>query len=332
MRIRDWFVSDDRRLRSGWRSALFVLAFLLVSLVVAVPVVPLLLFCGFGPRAGGDPRASLAVVSLAVTAVALPFVLLVAWVFRRFLDRRSWRSLGFWWDRAAPRDLGLGFVAGAGIILLAAGLLFATGACRYAGLAGLGESDVGALARLALLAGGIAAAALFEEVICRGYIQGNIAERSGPAAAIAASSLIFGVLHGVNPNITVLALANLVLAGALFGLAYERCRTLWLPWGLHFGWNLALGPGLGIPVSGTTMPSALHCQLAGPDWWSGGAFGIEGGLAATLAMAVAIAVLALWRGRPARAVEPAGERTTPPPAEGLSTTGPSILPGGTAPR
>jgi len=311
MHFRDWFVSDDRRLRSGWRAALFMVAFLLVSLAIMVLVVLLLLFSGYTAWAGGAQRPGWTAVALASSAAALPFVLLVAWVFRRFLDRRSWRSLGFWWDRAAPRDLGLGFVAGAGIILLAAGLLFATGGCRYAGLAGLGGSGAGTLVRLALLAAGVAAAALLEEVVCRGYIQGNIAERSGPGAAILTSSLIFGVLHGVNPNVTVLALANLVLAGVLFGLAYERCRTLWLPWGLHFGWNLALGPGLGIPVSGAVMPSALHCQLSGPDWWSGGSFGIEGGLAATLAMAVAIAALAAWRGRPARPVESVGERSRP---------------------
>ncbi|HOX06154.1 MAG TPA: type II CAAX endopeptidase family protein [Planctomycetota bacterium] len=327
MPLKDWFIADDRRLRSGWRVALFMLASFLVSVAVMLPFIVLYLVAQQSAEAGRLPRIpNGTAMNLAAATATLPFVLLVAWVFRRFLDRRSWRSLGFWWDRDAPCDLGLGFVAGAGVILLAAGLLFATGACRYAGLAGPGGSDVWALMRLALLAGGIAAAALLEEVVCRGYIQGNVAERSGPVVAIATSSLIFGVMHGLNPNVTVLAGANLVLAGVLLGLAYERFRTLWLPWGLHFGWNLVMGPALGIPVSGTSMPSALHCRLEGPDWWSGGAFGIEGGLAATLAMAVAVAALAAWRGRPARPVEPVGERRVPKPAAADSPLPPESLP------
>jgi uncharacterized protein len=280
--LETWFLSDDRRLRSGWRVGIYLAAALIVMVAVMLPFILVYVLTASGAKAAAlFGAATSAELNLAAGSAMLPCVMLLTWTFRRFLDRRSWRSLGFWWDRAAPRDLGLGFVVGVAIVAAAAGLLLATGSCAYAGLAGRAGSDAGTLLGLALLSAGIAAAALLEELICRGYIQGNLAERCGAPAAIAVSSLIFGAMHGLNGHVTLLALANLVLAGTLLGLAFHRCRTLWLPWGLHFGWNLAMGPALGIPVSGTHMPAALHFRLAGPAWWSGGDFGIEGGLAAT---------------------------------------------------
>ena len=76
---------------------------------------------------------------------------------------------------------------------------------------------------------------------------------------------------------TPIAIANLLLAGVLLALAYERTRHLWLPIGIHLGWNVVSGPILGYDVSGYVAgATVLTAHAAGPVWITGGAFGIEG--------------------------------------------------------
>jgi hypothetical protein len=60
-----------------------------------------------------------------------------------------------------------------------------------------------------------------------------------------------------------------------------RTRALWLPIGMHFGWNVAM-PFLGENLSGFTMGMTgyeLHWRT--DVLWSGGAYGLEGGLLTT---------------------------------------------------
>jgi hypothetical protein len=84
-----------------------------------------------------------------------------------------------------------------------------------------------------------------------------------------------------NPNRNLLGIVNTMLWGFVFGYAYLRTSALWLPIGLHFGWNVAL-PMLGANLSGFTMGVtgyALHWKAG--DLWSGGGYGPEGSLLTT---------------------------------------------------
>jgi hypothetical protein len=119
-------------------------------------------------------------------------------------------------------------------------------------------------------------AALHEELLFRGYAYQKLRTWSRGGAVLLTAS-VFAVLHGANPGITLIAMANLFLAGVLLALAYERRRHLWLPIGIHIGWNVVSGPILGYGVSGyvagTTM---LTTRVVGAPWITGGTFGIEG--------------------------------------------------------
>lgn len=121
-------------------------------------------------------------------------------------------------------------------------------------------------------------AALHEELTFRGYIYQKLRawNRGG---AIAITSCAFAALHGGNWGFTPIASANLLLAGILLALAYERTRHLWLPIGVHLGWNLVSGPILGYDVSGYVAgTTVLTVRAAGQPWITGGAFGIEGSI------------------------------------------------------
>lgn len=138
-------------------------------------------------------------------------------------------------------------------------------------------------------------AAMAEELMFRGYPFQRILEGAGPVAAIVVLSLFFGIAHHWNPHagdVATLSLFNTVFVGVLLSIAYLRVRNLWLPWGMHFAWNSMLGVVFGLPVSGLNDFSVMvRGKASGPVWLTGGAYGIEGGLAGTVAILAGFAPL-----------------------------------------
>jgi len=123
--------------------------------------------------------------------------------------------------------------------------------------------------------------AVGEEMLFRGYGFQVLVRGIGPFATILPVAVLFGLAHSQNLNFGLLALTNTVLWGVVLGYAYLRSGDLWLPIGLHFGWNWAL-PLLGVNLSGFTMDVtgyAMHWKIG--ERWSGGAYGPEGGLLTT---------------------------------------------------
>jgi hypothetical protein len=145
----------------------------------------------------------------------------------------------------------------------------------------------------------------YEELVSRGYQLRNAAEglnssSLGPRGAVllawALSSAFFGYLHAANPNATILSTANVALAGLMLGCGYVLTGELAIPIGLHVTWNFFQGTVFGFPVSGLRIGGAtfLSIEQGGPDLWTGGPFGPEGGLLAPAAMALGILLTVLW--------------------------------------
>ncbi|MBW3573057.1 MAG: CPBP family intramembrane metalloprotease, partial [Gemmatimonadetes bacterium] len=139
-------------------------------------------------------------------------------------------------------------------------------------------------------------AAAAEEAMFRGYAFQALVQGIGAWPAVVASSALFAYAHGGNTNVTPLALANIFLAGVMLAVAYLRTRSLWFATAVHLGWNWAMASLLDFPVSGIVMDMPLYTgREAGPDWLTGGAFGPEAGLAATLTIVLGTAWM--WRTR-----------------------------------
>src|SRR5438093_10927752 len=103
----------------------------------------------------------------------------------------------------------------------------------------------------------------------------------GQWPAVITMSVIFGAMHLNNPNASLLGGVNTVVAGVLLSLAYIRARSLWLPYGIHVGWNIGLGFVLGFPLLGLDWVSLWTTGIAGRDTILAGGCGPEGGLLAT---------------------------------------------------
>lgn len=215
-------------------------------------------------------------------------VLLAAWVLVRFVDRRSFRSLGFRLGRAT-REAGIGLGLGSAMILLAILILWAPGWVQTVPVTTFSWQMLGLMGTAMLLN------SITQEVLVRGYVLQTIESEFDVTAALVVSSTFFVLLHaGAIVEGGILSAVNLFAAGWLLGLAYTTTGNLWLPFGLHFAWNVLQGPVLGITVSGSALDSGWRVlELEGPTVFTGGSFGLEGGLAATVVTVLGIAFLAL---------------------------------------
>jgi membrane protease YdiL (CAAX protease family) len=110
---------------------------------------------------------------------------------------------------------------------------------------------------------------------------------------IPAFGVLFGLAHLLNPEASALGTANTALWGILLGYAMWRSGALWLPIGLHYGWNIAL-PLAGTRLSGFTLGlTGYELKWSAAAWLSGGAYGLEGSI---LTSAACLALLWwLWR-------------------------------------
>jgi membrane protease YdiL (CAAX protease family) len=125
----------------------------------------------------------------------------------------------------------------------------------------------------------------------RGYILSNFFDSMNKYIALIISSLLFAVMHLANANVTVVSLVNIFLAGILLGIYYVHKQNLWLPISLHFSWNFFRGPIFGFEVSGVDIRGVIVQDIHGPDLLTGGSFGFEGSVIATLLMIITIVLL-----------------------------------------
>lgn len=148
------------------------------------------------------------------------------------------------------------------------------------------------------LAGFMAAASVTEELLFRGVVFRIMEERAGTWAVLIVTSVLFGAWHLANPDASLWGVAVITLsAGPMLGAAYVATRNLWVPIGLHFGWNYAASGIFSTEVSGNdTQQGLLDASTSGPTLISGGEFGPEGSMY-TLVFCLLVAAGFLWLAR-----------------------------------
>lgn len=266
MSLSSIFTHDDR-LRAGWRILLFFGLFFALAIVGQVGASML-------------PRDSLPWVGLLFSTAA---ALAAGLILTTRLEGRPPGALGFPLHAGAVRESLGGLTVGCVLIALAVVLLLGTGSAHYIPDGG-GTAEYGEVLLRTFLFFSIAAA--WEEIVFRGYPFQVLVEWAGVWPAVVVSSALFAALHGWNPNVTWLALANIFLAGVLLALAYLRTRSLWFATALHVGWNWAMASLFDFPVSGlTSFDTPMYdVRPRGSELWTGGDFGPEAGLVGTIVL------------------------------------------------
>ncbi|MGD1092068.1 MAG: type II CAAX endopeptidase family protein [Bryobacteraceae bacterium] len=199
----------------------------------------------------------------------------------RVYERGRLSDIGLGWADTSLREFLTGTGSGIAGVVVVVGAPFAAGIVRFEPAPGVEHPWASfAFVSVVLLFG-----AAGEELLFHGYAFQLLTRSVGAFATLLPSSVLFGLAHMGNQNVTSLGVLNTIAWGGLLGYAYLRTNALWLPIGLHFGWNFAL-PLFGANLSGFTMGVtgyALHWRVG--DLWSGGAYGPEGGLLTTAMVA-----------------------------------------------
>ncbi len=210
-------------------------------------------------------------------------------LFVRKIERRPIAELS---PNGAGRELALGALGAAALVVATIGFLLLTKNFQVTGIERWTVLVV-PIAELVLVA-------LVEELIFRGIVFAILERSLGSWIALGVTATLFALSHLPNEGVTVLAVAVTAMAGVMLGAAYMATGRLWLAIGIHFGWNYMLGTVFSVAVSGHAGKGLVQAALIGPDWVTGGGYGLEASFEGLVAISIASAFLvrrALRRGR-----------------------------------
>ena len=195
----------------------------------------------------------------------------------RIYERGRLSDLGLGWSATSNREFFLGAGMGAAAAVVMLGLPILGGEATFQRTTGVEHPWASfAFISIVLLFGAVG-----EEMLFHGYAFQLLIRNVGEFATILPAGVVFGLAHMGNQNVNLLGILNTMMWGVLLGYAYVRSGALWLPIGMHFGWNFIL-PLFGTNLSGFTMAVAgYELNWSVGTLWSGGGYGPEGGLLTT---------------------------------------------------
>lgn len=323
------FIAPDGRLRSIWRFFLAVIVAFLGNMVAGV----------FAVAIARGRVLELIYRPLALVVIVFGFCLLLK--LADGVNRDPLSAMGLSFRKPWIRDSLIGLLIGFTLIF-AAYLVIRFTCDLTVNITVNRRTELLVIFELFVLA----AAAMLEEVMFRGYpfqrlvesfsgaarwltrdgvtnVSTETAEKSGSLIAAIFWSSVFGALHFGNPQASIWSFLNTSFIGVLFCLAYLRTRSLWMPWGIHFAWNTTLGVVFGLPVSGLmSFAVMVRSKAVGPLWVTGGGYGIEASALGTAVIVLGIVIVLVF-------VKP--RTTTPVTQPQISADNLSIL-GGDSPE
>jgi membrane protease YdiL (CAAX protease family) len=248
--------------------------------------------------AGQPIKAVLHIVALAIAGFA------VYAGYARFIEQRDVSELAV---RGMGRQLGAGLLVGAGLYAACELILMALGIYRVVGL-----NPVSFMVPAIAMA---VSSSVYEELLFRGVLFGSLEQWLGSWAALVVSSLLFGLTHLLNPQGTLEgALFIAVEAGILLAAAYMLTRRLWLSIGFHMAWNYTQSAVFSGIVSGNDPQQGLiRSTVKGPDWLTGGSFGVESSVLALFLCTTTGIVMLVMAVKRSRVRPPIWKRSNPPP-------------------
>jgi len=266
MDLRSIFVNRHDEIRSGWKILMYLLLTTVVTLLLVAPFMILKLR-----------------IAILEPLIVLISALAAAYVMTRYVNRKPFTAIGLSFHPATFKEFGIGCLLG---FLMMSGIFVVEFSLGYTVLTWKGLEPHQLLGVVGYSAALFAIAALAEEVLFRGYTLQTLMQGMTFLPATILMAVVFSIAHASNPNASVFALTNVGLAAIWLSFAYLKTRSLWLPFGLHFSWNFSQTTVYSFPTSGIQFEDMrlFTAAQSGPEWITGGAFGPEGGVLATVAI------------------------------------------------
>lgn len=264
MQAKEIFKNDRGEIRAGWQIVLFLG---ILAGTVSIAALPLILMDISNTFA---LEAATLVGTLAATYIAI-----------RYINHKPFVAVGLAVNKYTMREFGIGCLLG---WLMLTGIFGIEYSLSYLKVSTGDVSFVEGLRAFAFSIVFFAVAALVEELLFRGYMFQTLIRGIKLVPAAVLVGILFGLAHSLNPHSNAWGLVNTILISIVFGFAYWRTRSLWLPFGIHVAWNFSQTTLYGFATSGLHFREYELTRLTqfGREWLTGGAYGPEGGAIATL--------------------------------------------------
>ena len=232
--------------------------------------------------------------------LAASIALLAYGLYVRIFEGRQVTELS---TAGALLEFGAGLLTGAVLVAGVVSLVAALDAYRIVGMNGWSMSILAPLAMMTFVG-------VLEEIVSRGIVFRITESALGSWAALAISSLLFGLAHLPGDGAGVLAISITVVAGVMFAAAYMMTRRLWLAIGIHIAWNYTLGSIFSVAVSGRDAKGLFVGNVSGSDLFTGGTYGFEASVVTLLVLGVFAVTLLRAAFKKGHFVEPAWRRNS----------------------
>lgn len=223
---------------------------------------------------------------------AWPFLLAAAAIvagYRLYVRKIEKRDVAELTLAGAGGELGAGIGLGAALMVACSVLLLAGGAYTYTGTTHWSALLVPLPEQVFV--------AFMEELLFRAVLYRLLERAWGTSTAVAVSGVLFAAGHLPSEHISALGVLATFAASTALSAGYIATRRLWVPVGMHFAWNYLFDAVFAIPVSGHAARGWIQVTASGPDWLTGGGYGVEASIVAVLAWSAAAIVLLLFARR-----------------------------------
>ena len=292
------FVNKNSKLRSGWKIASTFASFFVVNILISMIAIIIL-------TAIVVAKEEVALTDLEpyinnLTGINTGFgifmgfiqclcMILAVWLFWKLFDRKPIREIGLINIKKGYKDLFKGLAFGAISMILVFIILVTSGNVSLQSPLSSPNFNISLLIQLVFFV----FVGINEEMFSRGYCMTVLKQTGNTWIVIIVSSIIFSVMHSLNPSMSIISYLNLFLIGLLFAYMFLKSGNLWLPIGYHITWNYFQGNIFGFQVSGQSTESLYKLNTPVNNVITGGGFGPEGGLVVTFIIIVGF--IYMWK-------------------------------------
>ena len=294
------FINKNSKVRSGWKIASTYGSFFAANIIISLIVMILLVIFMLSTKkiAVNDLETYLnGLTSSSLNTgfgIFLGFIqcicmILAVWLFWKLFDRKPIREIGLINIKAGYKDLFKGLAFGSISMILVFIILIISGNISLKSSLSSPDFNISLLIQFIFFT----FVGINEEMFSRGYCMTVLRQTGNTWIALIISSIIFSVLHSLNPSMSIISYLNLFLVGLLFAYMFLRSNNLWLPIGYHITWNYFQGNIFGFQVSGQSTESLYKLNTPAKNIITGGGFGPEGGLVVTFIIIVGF--IYMWK-------------------------------------
>ena len=231
---------------------------------------------------------------------AIPLLALIIFLYRLYTRRIENREAFEFNFKKWLKEFRVGMVIGGGMVILITALLFLFDFYNVEHF----NSPLILLNRFFRYAQG----SFIEEVLFTLIMYKLFEEYAGTVIAYIFVSLFFGGMHLMNDNATITSSLFISVQQITLLAPFILTRRIWMGWAVHFSWNFFQAGVFGMNNSGMDHGGFITPIISGPEWLTGGSFGIEGSWTSLIVnLAVGIPII-IYSVRANQIVKPAWKR------------------------